>query len=61
MLMEMPVHKDGVWNLQNETTKEMTAQVRSVGPWGRAASAPFWIARVGVSVVWRRVWLDLVG
>lgn len=29
MLMETPVHKDGVWNLQNETTKEMTAQVRS--------------------------------
>lgn len=28
MLMEMPVHKDGVWNLQNETTKEMTAQVK---------------------------------
>ena len=26
MLMEMPVHKDGVWNLQNEATKEMTAQ-----------------------------------
>jgi pre-mRNA-processing factor 8 len=26
MLMETPVHKDGVWNLQNETTKEMTAQ-----------------------------------
>lgn len=30
MLMETPVHKDGVWNLQNETTKEMTAQVRCV-------------------------------
>ncbi len=26
MLMEAPVHKDGVWNLQNEATKEMTAQ-----------------------------------
>lgn len=26
MLMEMPAHKDGVWNLQNEATKEMTAQ-----------------------------------
>jgi pre-mRNA-processing factor 8 len=26
MHMEMPAHKDGVWNLQNEATKEMTAQ-----------------------------------
>ena len=26
MLMETAVHKDGVWNLQNESTKEMTAQ-----------------------------------
>jgi pre-mRNA-processing factor 8 len=26
MHMEMPVHKDGVWSLQNESTKEMTAQ-----------------------------------
>mmetsp|Transcript_709 Transcript_709/g.1176 ORF Transcript_709/g.1176 Transcript_709/m.1176 type:complete len:2363 (+) Transcript_709:30-7118(+) len=26
MHMEMPAHKDGVWNLQNESTKEMTAQ-----------------------------------
>jgi pre-mRNA-processing factor 8 len=26
MLLETPVHKDGVWNLQNEATKEMTAQ-----------------------------------
>ena len=26
MHMELPVHKDGVWNLQNEATKEMTAQ-----------------------------------
>lgn len=26
MLMELPAHKDGVWNLQNDTTKEMTAQ-----------------------------------
>jgi hypothetical protein len=26
MHMEQPAHKDGVWNLQNETTKEMTAQ-----------------------------------
>ena len=26
MHMETPVHKDGVWNLQNESTKEMTAQ-----------------------------------
>jgi pre-mRNA-processing factor 8 len=26
MLLEMAVHKDGVWNLQNEATKEMTAQ-----------------------------------
>lgn len=26
MHMETPVHKDGVWNLQNEATKEMTAQ-----------------------------------
>ena len=26
MLLEQPVHKDGVWNLQNEATKEMTAQ-----------------------------------
>jgi pre-mRNA-processing factor 8 len=26
MLGEVPSHKDGVWNLQNETTKEMTSQ-----------------------------------
>ena len=26
MYMEMAVHKDGVWNLQNEETKEMSAQ-----------------------------------
>jgi pre-mRNA-processing factor 8 len=26
MHLETPVHKDGVWNLQNEATKEMTAQ-----------------------------------
>jgi pre-mRNA-processing factor 8 len=26
MLADTPVHKDGVWNLQNESTKEMTAQ-----------------------------------
>ena len=26
MHLEIPVHKDGVWNLQNEATKEMTAQ-----------------------------------
>jgi pre-mRNA-processing factor 8 len=26
MDQEMAVHKDGVWNLQNEATKEMTAQ-----------------------------------
>jgi pre-mRNA-processing factor 8 len=26
MHMEMIVHKDGVWNLQNDSTKEMTAQ-----------------------------------
>ena len=26
MLAEQPVHKDGVWNLQNDSTKEMTAQ-----------------------------------
>jgi len=26
MLQEQLAHKDGVWNLQNETTKEMTAQ-----------------------------------
>jgi pre-mRNA-processing factor 8 len=26
MHLETPVHKDGVWNLQNESTKEMTAQ-----------------------------------
>eukprot|EP01041_Mallomonas_annulata_P005280 gene5280-10566_t len=26
MHLEMAVHKDGVWNLQNEATKEMTAQ-----------------------------------
>jgi len=26
MHLEVPVHKDGVWNLQNESTKEMTAQ-----------------------------------
>ena len=26
MLLETPVHKDGVWNLQNQATKEMTAQ-----------------------------------
>ena len=26
MLLEQPVHKDGVWNLQNDATKEMTAQ-----------------------------------
>ena len=26
MLLETPVHKDGVWNLQNEATKEVTAQ-----------------------------------
>ena len=26
MHMETPVHKDGVWNLQNEASKEMTSQ-----------------------------------
>eukprot|EP00981_Chlorochromonas_danica_P006074 scaffold1268_cov174-Ochromonas_danica.AAC.8 len=26
MLHEAPIYKDGVWNLQNETSKEMTAQ-----------------------------------
>ena len=26
MHMEVPVHKDGVWNLQNESSKERTAQ-----------------------------------
>jgi len=26
MHLEQPVHKDGVWNLQNEATKEMTSQ-----------------------------------
>jgi pre-mRNA-processing factor 8 len=26
MHLEAPVHKDGVWNLQNEASKEMTAQ-----------------------------------
>eukprot|EP00605_Chrysophyceae_sp_TOSAG23-4_P000128 GSChrysophyteH1.ASY1.ANO1.147.1 assembled CDS len=26
MHMEQPVHRDGVWNLQNDATKEMTAQ-----------------------------------
>lgn len=28
MLGEAPVHADGVWKLQNDSTKEMTAQVR---------------------------------
>jgi pre-mRNA-processing factor 8 len=26
MANEAPVHRDGVWSLQNESTKEMTAQ-----------------------------------
>lgn len=28
MLGENAVHADGVWKLQNDSTKEMTAQVR---------------------------------
>lgn len=48
MLMETPVHKDGVWNLQNETTKEMTAQVRCVCSllmcvWGWATCVRRWV------------------
>lgn len=33
MLGEAPVHADGVWKLQNDSTKEMTAQVSSISRW----------------------------
>lgn len=32
MLGETPVHADGVWKLQNDSTKEMTAQVSKCSP-----------------------------